>query len=55
MANKTYKVRKQEIDSLIQNLAWETDPNWEIKLQSIRLRIHDFWKNELKRKYNEFR
>jgi len=34
---------KQEIDSMIQNLAWETDPDWPKKLMKINMKITHFW------------
>jgi len=34
---------KQEITSLIQNFAWETDPDWEDKIDDIVEKIDYFW------------
>jgi len=45
---------KQEIDSLFQNLAWETDPDWEEKLAIIHDKISHFWLEILDREYNVF-
>jgi len=40
---------KQEITSLIQNFAWETDPNWDKKILEIHTRIGYFWDEILDR------
>jgi len=40
---------KQEITSLIQNFAWETDPNWSVKLHAIETKIAYFWSDILER------
>jgi len=45
---------KQEITSLIQNLAWETDPDWEEKLATIHDKMTHFWLVILDREYNVF-
>jgi len=42
---------KQEITSLIQNFAWETDPDWQEKLIKIRKEINHFWSEILERDY----
>lgn len=45
---------KQEIDSLFQNLAWETDPDWPEKMAAINRKISHFWKEILERAPNSF-
>lgn len=49
--DRTYAKDKQEIDSLIQNLAWETLPLNILneKLLHITLKIKQFRKNHLNR------
>jgi len=40
---------KQEITSLIQNFAWETDPNWKEALNTFENKIKYFWSDILDR------
>jgi len=40
---------KQEITSLIQNFAWETDPHWKDQLATIATKIDYFWTDILER------
>ncbi len=49
---RQYKIRKQLIDSMLQNFDWETNPNWQIELTAIDMKIKQFWNEELKRKFN---
>lgn len=42
-------IRKREIDALLENFDWETNPDWEVKIYTIWVKIYAFWKEELKR------
>jgi len=48
---RQYASRKQLIDSMIQNLDWETNPNWQINIITIDKKIKQFWREELEREY----
>ena len=47
--SKSYMVKKREIDALLENFNWETNPDWSELLDDIGKKIDDFWTNELKR------
>ena len=50
---KTIQEAKQEIDSMIQNLQWETDPNWNSEIFEIRKKIFQYWEVFLDATYNQ--
>jgi len=52
MPHNDYAIVKQEIDSLMHNFDYETNPHWEEKLAKIHDKISYFWLVILDRKYN---
>lgn len=46
--------KKQVIDSLLQNLDWETNPDWQQKMIIIDLNIKEYWNEHKKGKFNKY-
>jgi len=53
LPHNDYAIVKQEIDSLMQNFDYETNPDWPAKLTAIADKCDEFWTRILERKYNK--
>jgi len=47
--SRNYQIKKREIDALLENFDWETNPEWRTKLIIINNKISSFWQSEIQR------